>query len=109
LEFRRVLFRSRQELQASLKDFSEQQSKTINDLANNQRLQLETFSNILQTLTKNNDEKFERLIKSNEEKLAENRTELANGLKSFEEKFTRSEEHTSELQSRENLVCRLLL
>src|SRR5690606_25897543 len=48
---------SRQELQVSLKDFSEHQSKTINNLANNQRLQLETFSNFLQTLTKNNDEK----------------------------------------------------
>src|SRR5690606_40751171 len=29
--------------------------------------------------------------------------------KSWEEKPLRSEEHTSELQSRENLVCRLLL
>src|SRR5690606_41503672 len=30
-------------------------------------------------------------------------------LQSFQEKILRSEEHTSELQSRENLVCRLLL
>lgn len=89
---------SRQELQASLKDFSEQQSKTMNNLVSNQRLQLETFSNFLQTLTKNNDEKFERLIKSNEEKLAENRTELANGLKSFEEKFTQNVKDFNELQ-----------
>lgn len=89
---------SRQELQASLKDFSEQQSKTMNNLVSNQRLQLETFSNFLQTLTKNNDERFERLIKSNEEKLAENRTELANGLKSFEEKFTQNVKDFNELQ-----------
>jgi len=89
---------SRQELQASLKDFSEQQSKTMNNLVNNQRLQLETFSNLLQKLTKNNDERFERLIKSNEEKLAENRTELANGLKSFEEKFTQNVKDFNELQ-----------
>src|SRR5690606_41837964 len=30
-------------------------------------------------------------------------------VKSARSKFVRSEEHTSELQSRENLVCRLLL
>ena len=89
---------ARQELQTSLKDFSELQSKTMNDLANNQRLQLETFSNFLQTLTKNNDEKFDRLIKSNEDKLTENRTELANGLKSFEEKFTQNVKNFNEVQ-----------
>src|SRR5690606_41419817 len=32
-----------------------------------------------------------------------------NGLETFMVEETRSEEHTSELQSRENLVCRLLL
>src|SRR5688572_31386796 len=30
-------------------------------------------------------------------------------IKSFEYKYVRSEEHTSELQSQSNLVCRLLL
>src|SRR5690606_41925408 len=34
---------------------------------------------------------------------------LINGYKLFSETHSRSEEHTSELQSRENLVCRLLL
>src|SRR5690606_41846578 len=35
--------------------------------------------------------------------------ELVDGKKSETYRFERSEEHTSELQSRENLVCRLLL
>src|SRR5690606_40977568 len=35
------------------------------------------------------------------------RSQAASSMKS--ERFLRSEEHTSELQSRENLVCRLLL
>src|SRR5690606_41185150 len=39
---------------------------------------------------------------------AERHPELYHGISSFNIK-TRSEEHTSELQSRENLVCRLLL
>src|SRR5690606_30138337 len=34
---------------------------------------------------------------------------LVESLKHFPNKIIRSEEHTSELQSRENLVCRLLL
>src|SRR5690606_40936542 len=34
---------------------------------------------------------------------------LLGGLRAFPTLFDRSEEHTSELQSRENLVCRLLL
>src|SRR5690606_39324712 len=36
-------------------------------------------------------------------------TSLYNGTVSFTADNARSEEHTSELQSRENLVCRLLL
>src|SRR3712207_7593342 len=36
-------------------------------------------------------------------------TELILGITMFEDVFLRSEEHTSELQSRQYLVCRLLL
>ncbi len=59
---------SRQELSSSLKDFSAQLTHTITDLAASQRAQLETFSHFLHTLTRNNEEKFEKLIKSNEDK-----------------------------------------
>jgi len=139
----------RQELSASLKDFSEQLTKAVKELADSQKSQLETFSTFLQTMTKNNEEKFEKLIKSIEEKQTEfktqitqlsnaskeaitkslkdneeettkltgsfsenskslnelltttakeNRTELANGLKSFEEKFTNNVKDFNELQ-----------
>src|SRR5690606_42096236 len=40
---------------------------------------------------------------------AEHRDEIAAGLAPLLQQRVRSEEHTSELQSRENLVCRLLL
>lgn len=111
---------ARQELSNSLKDFSEQLTKTITDLANNQKGQFETFSNLLQTLTRNNEEKFEKLIKSNEEKAnllvqsysenskalnelltntsKDNRTELAMALKSFENNFTNNVKDFNELQ-----------
>src|SRR5690606_39616509 len=37
------------------------------------------------------------------------RNELIESVAEFDDELMRSEEHTSELQSRENLVCRLLL
>src|SRR5690606_41713909 len=38
-----------------------------------------------------------------------NKADVDYAVKAAKEAFERSEEHTSELQSRENLVCRLLL
>ena len=88
---------AREELSNSIKNFSEQLSKIINDLSASQKGQFETFSNFLQTMTKNNEEKFDKLIKTNEEKQNEfkeqlsnsskdTKTELANSLKANEEK-----------------------
>lgn len=92
---------SRQELSASLKDFSEQLTKTINELANNQKSQLETFSSFLQTLAKNNEEKFEKLIKSNEEKQTEFKTQFTQLSNESKEVITKSlkdnEEETTKL------------
>ncbi len=111
---------SRLELSGSLKDFSGQLSRTVNDVAGNQKAQLETFSTFLQAMTKNNEDKFDKLIKTNEGKAdallqnftettkslsellntisRENRTELSNGLKSFEDRFALNVKDFNELQ-----------
>ena len=81
---------SREELSNSIKSFSEQLSKIINDLSANQKGQFETFSNFLQTLTKNNEDKFEKLIKSNEEKQNEFKQQLTNTSKETKEGLTTS-------------------
>lgn len=67
-EFQKSSKGSRQELSTSLKDFSEQLIKMVKELADNQRSQLGTFSHFLQTMIKNNEDNFEKLIRSNEEK-----------------------------------------
>src|SRR5690606_9822847 len=46
-------------------------------------------------------------VRSRHSYYARNRIDLFYGKGSFADSNTRSEEHTSELQSRENLVCRL--
>lgn len=111
---------SRQELSNSFKNFSDQLTTSVAGLTGNQKTQLETFSNFLQTMTRNNEEKFEKLIKSNDEKTnelikgiaenaktlqeflhlsaKENRTELTVGLKSFEDRFTNNVKEFNELQ-----------
>ncbi len=81
---------SREELSNSIKSFSEQLSKIINDLSASQKGQFETFSNFLQTLTKNNEDKFEKLIKSNEEKQNEFKEQLTNTSKETKEGLTTS-------------------
>src|SRR5690606_39979861 len=48
-----------------------------------------------------------RLIIRREAKMKPHR--VSNLLRNIKDVFSRSEEHTSELQSRENIVCRLLL
>lgn len=67
----------RQELSASLKNFSDQQTNAITGLANSQKLQLDTFSGFLQSMIRSNDEKFERLITSNHESQQNFKIQLA--------------------------------
>lgn len=100
-EFQKSSKESRQELSASLKDFSEQLTKTVKELADSQKAQLETFSSFLQTMTKNNEEKFEKLIKSNEDKQTEFKTQFTQLSNESKEAITRSlkdnEEKTTKL------------
>lgn len=58
----------RLELHNILQGFSTQLTQAVKELSDSQKAQLETYSTFLQTLTKNNEEKFEKLIRSNEEK-----------------------------------------
>src|SRR5699024_12588222 len=52
----------------------------------------------------------EKLLSDNEDKISEaDRTKAEDSIKEAKETLARSEEHTSELQSRFDLVCRLLL
>ena len=81
---------SREELSNSIKSFSEQLSKIINDMSLSQKGQFETFSTFLQTMTKNNEDKFEKLIKSNEEKQNEFKEQLTNTSKDTKEGLTNS-------------------
>ena len=81
---------AREELSNSIKNFSEQLSKIINDLSASQKGQFETFSNFLQTMTKNNEEKFDKLIKTNEEKQNEFKEQLSNSSKDTKTELTNS-------------------
>lgn len=88
---------TREELANSFKTFGETLTKNINDLSNGQRDQFGNFSDQLQTLTKSNEDKIEKLILSNDKKQTEfteqfvkssksAKEELAASLKSSEEK-----------------------
>lgn len=59
---------TRLELSKGISSFSEQLTKTINDLGKSQKEQFETFSTFLQALIKTNDANFEKLIATNETK-----------------------------------------
>lgn len=79
---------SREELSNSIKNFSEQLLKIINDLSISQKGQFETFSTFLQAMTKNNEDKFEKLIKSNDEKQTEFKEQLINSSKETKDVLT---------------------
>jgi len=79
---------SREELSNSIKSFSEQLLKIINDLSISQKGQFETFSTFLQAMTKNNEDKFEKLIKSNDEKQTEFKEQLINSSKETKDVLT---------------------
>ena len=81
---------SREELSNSIKNFSEQFSKTIIDLSISQKGQFETFSTFLQSMTKNNEDKFEKLIKTNEEKQNEFKDQLSNSSKETKDGLSNS-------------------
>lgn len=68
---------AREEQNSALKEFSEQLIQRVSDLAESQRVQLETFSNFLNALIKNNEDKFDKLIRSNEEKQNEFKEQFA--------------------------------
>src|SRR5690606_39832644 len=50
-----------------------------------------------------------KFLKDNKAEISLSVNDVLNENTSFRQNVARSEEHTSELQSRENLVCRLLL
>jgi DNA recombination protein RmuC len=88
----------REELAASLKNFSESLSRSMTEMANLQSTQFGSFSNQLVALSKSNEERLERLTAMLDEKLKisqeqinanarENREEQSKTLKSFEERF----------------------
>src|SRR5690606_32779239 len=81
---------------ARLEDGFAQLSRFSEDLAHEMRTPLgNLMGHTQQTLRKTRSiEDYQNLLASNQEEY---------------ERLARSEEHTSELQSRENLVCRLLL
>lgn len=107
-EMQRGAKSTREELSHSFRNLAETLTKSITDLSNIQKAQLESFSVQLQFLTKNNEDKIEKLIAANDQKQAtfqeqftvsakENRAELTNALKSFEEKFTQNTTAFNEL------------
>lgn len=88
---------TREELAKSFKTFGDTLTKNITDLSTLQKDQFGNFSEQLQILTKNNEDRIEKLILSNEKKQSEfteqfikssklTKDELATSLKSNEEK-----------------------
>ncbi|RYY63895.1 MAG: DNA recombination protein RmuC, partial [Chitinophagaceae bacterium] len=75
----------RQELATVLANVTEQLSKNVAELGNSQKQQLETFSGFLQNFTKGNEDRFEKLIASNETKQGEFRNQFAESVKDFNE------------------------
>lgn len=67
----------REEQNAALKELAGQLIQRLNDMAESQKTQLETFSNFLNTFIKNNEDKFDKLICSNEEKQNEFKEQFA--------------------------------
>jgi DNA recombination protein RmuC len=94
---------AREELSSAIKNFGEHSSKTINDLASSQKEQLETFSGFLQTMIKNNEEKFEKLINTNEVKQNEIKKQLLDSSNEIKESLSlalkSNEDKTSQLVS----------
>lgn len=94
---------TREELANSFKTFGDTLTKNITDLSTLQQDQFGNFSEQLQTLTKNNEERIEKLILSNEKKQSE-----------FTEQFIKSskttkEELTTSLKSNEEKTDKLLV
>ena len=79
---------SREELRHSIQDFGEQLSKIINDLTVNQKGQFETFSSFLQSMIRNNEYRFEKLIASTEAQQNEFKEQLRQTSKETKEGLT---------------------
>lgn len=81
---------SREEVNTALKDLSEQLTKSVRELADSQSAQLGTFSTFLQTMIRNNEDRFEKLTRSNEEKQAEFKVRFAQLSNESKEAMVRS-------------------
>ncbi|MFH6960647.1 DNA recombination protein RmuC [Flavobacterium aquidurense] len=94
---------TREELANSFKTFGEALTKNITDLSALQKDQFGNFSEQLQALTKNNEDRIEKLILSNEKKQSEFTEQLIMSSK------TTKEELVTSLKSNEEKTDKLLV
>lgn len=105
----RAIFReNREELGNSFKILGENLTRTITELSNAQKNQFDTFSSRLNEMVRTLDEKNTLLREQLDNSAKDNRTEQANSLKSFEEKFSMNVNEFNELQKQkfEDFVMR---
>ena len=97
-ESNRMAKETREELSNSFKLFGETVNKNVVYLSNQQKGQLDSFSIQLQTLTKANEEKIEKLISLNETKQNEFKSHLTSSLKETKDELSKAtQENRTEL------------
>lgn len=89
---------NRQELNNSFKFLVDNLTQSVSGLSNAQKNQFELFSGQLSDLIKSSDQKIKMLQEQFESAAKENRTELAQSLKSFEDAFSQNVKNFNELQ-----------
>ncbi|MCR4421211.1 MAG: DNA recombination protein RmuC [Exilispira sp.] len=89
---------TREELSNSFKILGDSLTKTLTDLSNIQKNLFDSFSKQLVDLTKLYDEKMRSFQEQLDKSSKDNRVELTNSLKSFEDKFSQNIKDFNELQ-----------